>query len=265
MKKKTLRRQKRSNRRTKRMNIKRRNSKKMRRMHGGATTEQIGAAAQMREVIKDYIFKNKGNKIDNNFHISRMNLNRIVHCGHNVQVKKKAHDFYDNREYNYDPYAETIIDNAMDKIMQAPLQEVIPLSPGQQAQLKLAREKALRSNPNPGVPASRSHSHSRSHQPQSQLMPSSRSPPPQSMQGSDSPASSSRFSFISGSPASSSRSSSSSPVPPSALTIDDLQSNDQFPVLQSSRKSSPTPPSSRKSSPTPPSSQKSSPTPQSSQ
>jgi hypothetical protein len=207
------------------MNIKRRNSKKMRRMHGGATTEQIGAAAQMREVIKDYIFKNKGIKIDNNFHISRMNLNEIVHCGHDA-MKKKMNQFYDNREYNYNRNAEKIINNAMDKIMQAPLQEVIPLSPGQKAQLELAREKALRSNPNPGVPAA-SRSHSRSPPPQSQLMPSSRSPPPQSMQGSRSPPPPSMQG-------------SSSPVP-SALTIYDLHSLDKFPELQSSRKSSPTP------------------------
>ena len=233
MKKKTVRRQNRSNRRTKRVNVKRRKSKKMRRMHGGATTEQIGAAAQMREVIKDYILKNKqqkDKKVDNSFHLLLSNLNGIVHCGHDV-VKKKVNKFYDNMEYNYDPYAEEIINNAKAKIIEALFQEVTPLSLDQRAQLELAREKALRSNPNPGVPASRSHS--RSPPPQSQLMPSSRSPPPQSMQGSDSPASSSRFSFSSG--VSSSRSSSSSPVPPSALKIYDLQSNDQFPVLQSSK------------------------------
>ena len=209
MKKKTVRRQNRSNRRTKRVNVKRRKSKKMRRMRGGATTEQIGAAAQLREVINDYIDENasKGKNPDNDVHLLLSNLNQTVHCGHKVKVKKRAHNFYDKREYNYDNFVEQTIRNAEETIAQ----KKIVLLDGEQAQLELAREKALRSNPNPGVPASRSHS--RSPPPQSQLMPSSRSPPPQSMQGSDSPASSSRFSFSSG--VSSSRSSSSSPLPPS--------------------------------------------------
>lgn len=202
MKKKTVRRQNRSNRRTKRVNVKRRKSKKMRRMRGGATTEQIGAAAQLREVINDYIDENasKGIETDNAFHLLLSNLNQTVHCGHKVKVKKKAHNFYDNREYNYDNFAEQTIRNAEEKITVAQAHKEIVLLDGEQAQLELAREKALRSNPNPGVPASRS---------------SSSSPPPKPMQGSYSPASSSRSSFSSGSLASSSRSSSSSPVPPS--------------------------------------------------
>jgi hypothetical protein len=189
------------------MNIKRRNSKKMRRMHGGATTEQIGAAAQMREVIKDHIFKNAGD-VDNKFHLLRMHLNEIVHCGHD-EVKKKKNQYYDNRKYIYDRVAEKQINKAMAKIMEAQAQTVIELLPGELAQLELAREKALQSNPNPGVPAPRSHSHSPPPPPQ-----------PQSMRGSDSPASSSRsrFSFSSGSGSGSlelsSRSGSRSPLPP---------------------------------------------------
>lgn len=235
MKKKTVRRQNRSNRRTKRVNVKRRKSKKMRRMRGGATTEQIGAAAQLREVINAYIFENddKGIETHNDFHLLLSNLNRIVHCGKKVQVKKKAHDFYDNREYKYDHFAEQTIRNAERIIMNAQAEEVIELLRGEQAQLELAREKALRSNPNPGVPASRPHS--RSPLPQSRQGSDSRSPPPQPMQGSYSPASSSRSSFSSGSLASSSRSSSSSPVPPSPSDSRSLAPTpldlDNFPIL----------------------------------
>jgi hypothetical protein len=94
---------------------------KTHRMRGGSTTEQIGASAQMRGFLTD---RNLA---------TRNLLHKIVH--------HESHNKFHDLHYNYDPLAQSVIDDACIFIQQDP-----NISNEIKVQMKIAREKAADGN-----------------------------------------------------------------------------------------------------------------------
>ena len=121
----------------KRMRCRRRVNAKTRRnrnRRGGSTTEQIGAAAQMRAYFPYNVLKD---------HPVHQALNDIVHH------ENSSNRFYDPT-FSYNPYAQNAIDEAYRIINDADVDQAI------KAQMLIAKKKAQKSNGLPQIVHSKS-------------------------------------------------------------------------------------------------------------
>ena len=128
MKKKTVRRgSTATNKRMRRVNAKTRRNRTRR---GGSTTEQIGAAAQMRAYFPYNAL---------NDHQVHQALNQVVH---HEDASNRFHD----TAFNYDPYAQEMIDEAYRII-----KNNADIDPAIKMQMKIAKRKASKSNGLPQI------------------------------------------------------------------------------------------------------------------
>ena len=110
-------------------------------MRGGATTEQIGAAAQERIPIKDIIESNEASGLPTkNIHKLLYSLNGIVHSSEPTRERGEHNHFYDKRTYQFNKDAQDIIDAANDIINAEP-----SITQTEKLQLELAKNKAEQS------------------------------------------------------------------------------------------------------------------------